>query len=219
MQQFLHALMELTDAAYWNGSQRTHNTNVDASIAAMNPAPNLVFIGPMGAGKTSIGKRIAALMQLQFVDVDQRLEELTGARIPLIFECEGEAGFRTRESNLLRQLCGQSGQLIATGGGAVLAEENREVLRAHGFVVYLDVDVERRLRRLARDTTRPLLANGDRREILTSLAAQRGELYAQTADLRFDPGDVGVSTAAERLHRLLSSQWNRSECGLKIGVA
>lgn len=185
----------------------------------MNPAPNLVFIGPMGAGKTSIGKRIAALMQLQFVDVDQRLEELTGARIPLIFECEGEAGFRQRESALILQLCAGSGQLIATGGGAVLAEANRAALRTNGFVVHLDVDVERRLRRLARDTSRPLLASGDRREILTVLATQRTALYEQTSDLRFDPGDVGVGTAADRLHRLLSSQWQRSTCANSVDAA
>ncbi len=185
----------------------------------MNPAPNLVFIGPMGAGKTSIGKRIAALMQLQFVDVDQRLEELTGARIPLIFECEGESGFRARESSLLQQLCAQQGQLIATGGGAVMAEGNRAALRANGFVVHLDVDVERRLRRLSRDTSRPLLANGNRREILTSLAAQRGELYAQTADLRFDPGDVGVGTASDRLYRLLANEWQRSTSANAVDVA
>ncbi|MEO5595958.1 MAG: shikimate kinase [Lysobacteraceae bacterium] len=185
----------------------------------MNPSPNLVFIGPMGAGKTSIGKRIAALMQLQFVDVDQRLEELTGARIPLIFECEGEAGFRARESALILQLCSRQGQLIATGGGAVLAEANRAALRANGFVVHLDVDVERRLRRLARDTSRPLLASGDRREILTSLAAQRGALYVQTADLRFDPGDVGVATAADRLYRLLASEWQRSTRASAADVA
>lgn len=176
----------------------------------MNPAPNLVFIGPMGAGKTSIGKRVAARLGLRFVDVDQQLEETTGARIPLIFECEGEAGFRARESALLDELCKRDGLLIATGGGAVLAPDNRRALRAHGFVVHLDVDVERQLRRLARDRSRPLLASGDRREKLTALAAQRDALYAETADLSFDPGDVGVGTAAERLCRVLQDRWQRS---------
>jgi len=176
----------------------------------MNPAPNLVFIGPMGAGKTSIGKRVAAKLGLRFVDVDQQLEETTGARIPLIFECEGEAGFRGRESALLVELCKQDGLLIATGGGAVLTADNRRALRAHAFVVYLDIDVDRQLRRLARDRSRPLLASGNRRETLTALATQRNALYAETCDLRFDPGDVVVSTAAERLCRLLQECWQRS---------
>ena len=175
----------------------------------MNPAPNLVFIGPMGAGKTSIGKRVSARLGLRFVDVDQQLEENTGARIPLIFECEGEAGFRARESALIGELCAQRELLIATGGGAVLAADNRHALREHGFVVHLDIDIERQLRRLSRDRSRPLLASGDRRVTLTALAAQRDALYAEIADLHFDPGDVGVATAAERLCRILQEHWQR----------
>jgi shikimate kinase len=176
----------------------------------MNPAPNLVFIGPMGAGKTSIGKRVAARLGLRFVDVDQQLEETTGARIPLIFECEGEVGFRARESALIAMLCAQRGQLIATGGGAVLTPANRRALAGHGFVVHLDIDVDRQLRRLARDRSRPLLASGDRRETLAALAEQRTALYAEIADLRFQPGDVGVASAAERLCRLLQERWQSS---------
>ena len=176
----------------------------------MNPAPNLVFIGPMGAGKTSIGKRVSARLGLRFVDVDQQLEENTGARIPLIFECEGETGFRARESALIGELCAQRELLIATGGGAVLAADNRHALREHGFVVHLDIDIERQLRRLARDRSRPLLASGDRRVTLNALAAQRDALYAEIADLHFDPGDVGVATAAERLYRLLQERWQRN---------
>ena len=176
----------------------------------MNPAPNLVFIGPMGAGKTSIGKRVSARLGLRFVDVDQQLEENTGARIPLIFECEGEAGFRARESALIGELCAQRELLIATGGGAVLAADNRHALREHGFVVHLDIDIERQLRRLSRDRSRPLLASGDRRVTLTALAAQRDALYAEIADLHFDPGDVGVATAAERLCRILQEHWQRA---------
>lgn len=176
----------------------------------MNPACNLVFIGPMGAGKTSIGKRVSARLGLRFVDIDQHLEETTGARIPLIFECEGEAGFRARESALIGELCAQRGLLIATGGGAVVAAENRRVLHDHGYVVHLDIDIERQLRRLARDRNRPLLASGDRRAKLTALATQRAALYAEIADLHFDPGDVSVATAAERLCRLLQDCWQRN---------
>jgi shikimate kinase len=176
----------------------------------MNPAPNLVFVGPMGAGKTTIGTRVAAKLALRFVDVDQRLEELTGARVPLIFECEGEAGFRARESALLAELCSDSGLLIATGGGAVLDPENRQRLRERGYVVHLHLDVEAQLARLARDRSRPLLADVDRHAKLTALAVQRGALYAEIADLRFDSNGPGPNAAAERLAALIAAQWQRS---------
>ena len=176
----------------------------------MNPAPNLVFVGPMGAGKTTIGTRVAARLGLRFVDVDRRLEELTGAQVPVIFECEGESGFRARESALIAQLCEDSGLLIATGGGAVLDPENRRRLRERGFVVYLHVDVEAQLTRLARDRSRPLLLEGDRRTKLLALTAQREPLYAEIADLRFDSDGPGPAAAAERLSASLAAQWQRS---------
>lgn len=177
----------------------------------MNPAPNLVFVGPMGAGKTSIGTRVATRLGLRFVDADRRLEELTGARVAVIFECEGEAGFRARESALLAQLCVDSGQLIATGGGAVLAAGNRRLLHDRGFVVHLHVPVDAQLARLQRDRSRPLLARGDRRATLLALATQRDPLYAQIADLRFEPDGPGPAAVAERLSALLATQWRRSD--------
>ena len=176
----------------------------------MNPAPNLVFVGPMGAGKTTIGTRVAAKLGLRFVDVDHRLEELTGARVPLIFECEGEAGFRARESALIASLCADSGLLIATGGGAVLDPVNRRHLHERGFVVHLHLDVDAQLARLARDRSRPLLAEGDRHAKLTALAAQRDALYAEIAGLRFDSNGPGPAAAAERLAAMLATQWQRS---------
>lgn len=175
----------------------------------MNPAPNLVFVGPMGAGKTTLGTRVAALLGLRFVDVDRRLEELTGARVPLIFECEGEAGFRARESALIAQLCDERGLLIATGGGAVLDPANRERLRASGFVVHLHLGVDAQLARLARDRSRPLLASGDRREKLTALAAQRDVLYAEVADLRYEATTSRPDTAARKLAATISERWMR----------
>ena len=111
----------------------------------MNPAPNLVLVGPMGAGKTSIGKRLAVRLGLAFVDCDHRLEEVTGAAVPLIFECEGEAGFRARETALVADLMRGEGQLVATGGGAVLAPVNREHLKGRGFVVHLQVSVDQQI--------------------------------------------------------------------------
>ncbi len=176
----------------------------------MNPAPNLVFVGPMGAGKTTIGTRVAARLGLRFVDADRRLEELTGAQVPLIFECEGETGFRARESALIAQLCEDSGLLIATGGGAVLDPENRRRLHERGFVVHLHVEVDAQLARLARDRSRPLLAQGDRRAKLLALAEQREPLYAEIADLRFDSDGPGPAAAAERLSALIAAQWQRT---------
>jgi shikimate kinase len=177
----------------------------------MNPASNLILIGPMGAGKTSIGKRLAEALHLNFVDADHRLEEVTGVSVPMIFECEGEAGFRQRESHLIQSLCAISQQLIATGGGAVLAAENRRHLKAHGFVVYLKISVDQQLERLARDRSRPLLASGNKREKLEALADARNPLYAEMADLIFDSSGMQVAQAVTALQASLQLHWHRLE--------
>jgi len=176
----------------------------------MNPAPNLVLVGPTGAGKTSIGKRLAARLGLAFVDCDHRLEEVTGAPVPLIFECEGEAGFRARETALVAELMRGSGQLVATGGGAVLAEVNREHLKAGGFVVHLQVSVDQQIERLARDRSRPLLAVGDKRARLEAMAIERGPIYRDIADMAFEADGLAVAVAAERLGALLEQRWQRA---------
>jgi shikimate kinase len=173
----------------------------------MIAAPNLVLVGPMGAGKSSIGRRLAGRLGLRFVDADRAIEDATGATVPVIFECEGEAGFRAREAALIAELCAGHGQLIATGGGAVLDASNRKALRERGFVVYLRVGIEQQLRRLARDRTRPLLAGTDRRERLQQLAAQRGPLYDEVADLTFDCDRLTVAEAVARLATELAPRW------------
>jgi shikimate kinase len=177
----------------------------------MNPASNLILIGPMGAGKTSIGKRVAEILGLHFVDADHRLEEVTGVSVPLIFECEGETGFRQRESQLIQSLCQAKQQLIATGGGAVLSPENRRYLKSHGFVVYLKVSVEQQLERLARDRSRPLLASGNKREKLETLAQIRNPLYQEMADLVFDSNGMQVTQAVIALQDALALHWQRLE--------
>jgi len=177
----------------------------------MNPASNIILIGPMGAGKTSIGKRLAGLLDLNFVDADHRLEEVTGVAVPLIFECEGEAGFRQREAQLIQELCQGRNQLIATGGGAVLSPDNRRQLQANGFVVYLQVTVEQQLERLSRDRSRPLLAGGDKREKLLKLAEVRHPLYLEIADLVFQSKDNQVANAVASLHQQLINHWQRAE--------
>ena len=175
----------------------------------MNPAPNLILIGPMGAGKTSIGRRLAERLGLQFVDADVELEAQTGASVNTIFELEGETGFRARERQLLAELCARRDQVIATGGGAVLDADNRRTLAAHGFVVYLRTSIERQLQRLQRDRSRPLLRAPDRRQRLEQLAAQRGPLYREIADLEFESEHPGVASAVELLLAQLAQRWQR----------
>jgi len=186
----------------------------------MNPSPNLFLIGPMGAGKTTVGRRVAEQLGLTFHDLDREIEERCGADIPLIFELECEAGFRKRESEVLDELTTQQGVLISTGGGAVLRAENRQHLRERGFVVYLETTVEQQLKRLAHDRKRPLLAAPDRRERLTALLAEREPLYREIADLTLDAGAGGSSAgAARRLIAELAQHWQRNPAHSDAGRA
>ena len=177
----------------------------------MNTAPNLVLVGPMGAGKTCIGKRLAERCGLRFADADQAIVERTGADITTIFEHVGEAGFRAREKAALHQLLAQDGLLISTGGGSVLDPENRSRMRERGFVVYLRVSVEAQLKRLGRDRTRPLLLRSDRTQALGELAATRAPLYEQLADLALDTDHLSPNAACAELARMLATRWQRSE--------
>lgn len=161
--------------------------------------PNVFLIGPMGSGKTTIGQRVAEELGLEFLDCDHELEDQTGASISLIFDVEGEAGFRERESRMLESLARRRGVLVATGGGVVTRPRNRELLRRSGLVVYLRTSVAQQLRRLGRDRTRPLLQTEDRRERLQQLAEQRDPLYAALADIEFPSQNRSAELAAHRL--------------------
>ncbi len=176
----------------------------------MDSAPNIVLVGPMGAGKSSVGRRLADRFGLAFVDADSEIEARTGATIPTIFDCEGEAGFRAREAATLADLLQREGLVIATGGGAVLDAGSRRRMRERGFVVHLKVSLERQLDRLARDRSRPLIAGDDRRQVLERLSAQRAPLYAEVADLHFDTDTLFPPQAAARIARLLDARWTRS---------
>ncbi len=179
-------------------------------MQAMNPAPNLILIGPMGAGKTSIGRRLADRFSLRFIDLDREIEIEAGRKIPEIFSVEGEASFRRRERDRLAASLQNRGILIATGGGAVLNADSRADMRAHGFVVHLHVGIDEQLARLARDRSRPLLATDDRVEVLRRLAAERGPLYTEIADLRFEPTGLTLPDACGRLAVLLRDHWHIS---------
>lgn len=177
----------------------------------MNPAPNLVLVGPMGAGKTAIGRRIAERFSLQFVDLDQRIVEAAGISIPTIFEHAGEAGFRLRECEALADALAGEGLLISTGGGAVLDADNRALMRARGFVVYLQVGLESQLRRIGRDRNRPLLQTDNPKETLRQLSRIREPLYRQVADLMLDTDGLNPGQATASLTLKLARQWQRSE--------
>lgn len=173
----------------------------------MHSAPNLVLIGPMGAGKSSIGRRLANRFGLAFIDLDHEIELRTGATVPTIFDCEGEAGFRAREHATLAAVLQGERQVVATGGGAVIDTRNRALMRARGFVVHMHADVDTQLRRLARDRTRPLLAHGDRRGVLQRLAQERASFYADAAHLRFETGPHACAEATAHLGRLVQAHW------------
>ena len=162
----------------------------------MSKANNIFLIGPMGAGKTTIGRHLATLLHKRFVDVDHEIERRTGVTIPVIFEIEGEAGFRRRESTLLTELSQDDDIVMATGGGAVLMEENRRALKERGTVVYLHADIETLVERTRRDRNRPLLQTEDPRGKIEELLRQREPIYRELADVVVDTGQRAPSSVA-----------------------
>ena len=171
-----------------------------------NTTQNIFLIGPMGSGKTSIGKQLAKILGLDFYDCDHELERLTGASVNLIFDVEGEAGFRSRETRLLKQLSKKNGVLISTGGGVICSEENRRVLHSGGFVIYLKTSIEKQLKRLSQDKSRPLLQAEDRMQRLLDLARVRNPLYDATADLVFTARSSSVHSTAKALYSAILEQ-------------
>jgi len=161
----------------------------------MKPPDNIFLVGPMGAGKSAVGRQLARTLHLDFCDSDDEIEARTGVDIPFIFEKEGEAGFRERESKVIDDLTLRQGIVLATGGGAVLDDASRSRLGARGYVIYLHATVDQQLDRTSRGRVRPLLENGDRRRVLTDLMAIRDPLYREVADLI-------VETDGRRVHEV-----------------
>lgn len=174
----------------------------------MNPSSNLFLIGPSGAGKTSIGRRVAEHFALPFADLDHEIEDATGVDIPTIFDIEGEAGFRKRESDILDTLSRSEGIVLATGAGAILDPDNRQCLSTRGFVLWLDAHIEQLLKRLAHARNRPLLDGVDRRRRFSDMAAVRTPLYRATADLRIPGRNEAVTHAAQRVIDQLTHAWH-----------
>jgi shikimate kinase len=163
----------------------------------MDKIQNIFLVGLMGAGKSTIGRHLAKSLGLEFVDSDHEIERRTGASIPLIFDVEGEAGFRLREKKVIDELSRRTGIVLATGGGVVLDPDNRACLRERGTVIYLYATVDQLLVRTAKDRNRPLLQTADPRGRLQELLSTRDALYREAADLVVDTGGR-TARSAER---------------------
>jgi shikimate kinase len=160
---------------------------------------NIFLVGMMGAGKTTLGKSLAQRLQREFVDTDRVLVARTGVPVATIFEIEGEAGFRRRESAVLAELCAGDQYVVATGGGAVLAEANRRLMRDSGTVVYLRARLDNLWERTRHDSSRPLLAAPNPRERLAEILREREALYRETAHVVVDTGSQSASTLVNRV--------------------
>ena len=159
---------------------------------------NIVLIGPMGSGKTTIGRRLAHKLNQEFFDTDHEIINKTGVTIDHIFDIEGEEGFRERESKILENLCQMSNIILATGGGIVILTKNRKILKNAGLVVYLSSSVDQLLRRTAKSKTRPLLENStDRKKTITELVEARDVYYREVASFVVD-------TTGKKLHEVIN---------------
>ena len=170
----------------------------------------IFLIGPMGAGKTAIGRELARQLNLDFLDADQEMERRTGADVALIFEKEGEAGFRKRERELIAELTQREGIVLATGGGAVLDPANRDCLKRRGFVIYLKASVSAQASRTGHNRNRPLLQAPDREERLKELFSVRSPLYEELAQLTVETDSGQVRHIARHILRALEDRGSQS---------
>ncbi|HEX7810775.1 MAG TPA: shikimate kinase [Burkholderiales bacterium] len=178
--------------------------SVQSSPRSDEPLAGSIFlVGMMGAGKTSVGRVLAKRLGKVFHDSDHVIEERTGVKIPVIFEIEGEAGFRIRETSVIDELTTLPDIVLATGGGAILSESNRTSLRSRGMVVYLRATVRDLLNRTRHDRNRPLLQTADPRARLTELYELRDPLYRETAHVIIETGSQSLTSLVNRLHQML----------------
>lgn len=166
---------------------------------------NIYLVGPMGAGKSTIGRVLAAELHLSFRDSDKVIEDRTGADIPWIFDMEGEEGFRDRESAVLDELSKGRDVVIATGGGIILRSQNREIMKASGYVCYLTASIEQLVERTARDKKRPLLQVENPRQKIIDLVALRDPLYRDAADFAINTDRRSPKLVAQEIASLINS--------------
>ncbi|HEB59590.1 MAG TPA: shikimate kinase AroK [Gammaproteobacteria bacterium] len=169
----------------------------------------LFLVGPMGSGKTTIGRRLAEELGLDFLDSDHEIEARTGASIPLIFDIEGEAGFRKREKAVIDELTARDDLVLATGGGAVLDADNRRCLHERGTVIYLQAEADTLYERTRADRNRPLLQTEDPRARIEALLAERDPLYRETAHMVINTGKQNVRRIVEDIRRRLTAENDR----------
>ena len=165
----------------------------------MSHPQNIILVGPMGSGKTTIGRQLAKQLHRNFFDSDHEIENKTGANIPLIFELEGEEGFRKRETAMLDFLTNKDSIILATGGGAVLSSENREMLKLRGRIIYLSATIEQLWERTRLDKNRPLLQTENPRDKISALLEQRDPLYREVADIIIDTGSGNVKSTITQI--------------------
>mgnify|MGYP002629647564 CR=1 FL=1 len=169
----------------------------------MSFSGNIFLVGPMGVGKTTIGRVLAEQLSLEFFDSDREIEASTGADIPWIFDVEGESGFRIRETRMIEQLTAKNNIVLATGGGAVGAKENREWLKARGIVVYLRAPISQQVERTGRDKSRPLLQIPNPEQKIRELMKIREPLYQEVADIMVDTNHRNPKTVSQEICRQL----------------
>tara|TARA_B100001029_G_scaffold174076_1_gene173747 strand:- start:40 stop:570 length:531 start_codon:yes stop_codon:yes gene_type:complete len=172
----------------------------------MDPKGNIFLIGPMGVGKSTIGRVLAKIMGLRFFDSDQEIELSSGADIPWIFDVEGESGFRERESKMISQLCQRQDIVLATGGGAILAKQNRDTLCSNGTVVYLTASIEKLVDRTKKDKNRPLLQTDNPKQKVIELFEDRNPLYQDAADMVIDTGGKKPLVVASEIQRFVQAK-------------
>ena len=170
----------------------------------MQEIDNIILVGPMGAGKTTIGRQLAKKLSKEFYDSDHEIEKHTGADISLIFELEGEEGFRKRESQLLKELVSNKYIVLSTGGGAVLDPENRKLLSDNGIIIYLKSTAEKLYRRIADDKRRPLIQTDDRLNKIKKILEEREPLYQSLANEIIETQELSIKQITQKILDLIS---------------
>lgn len=168
---------------------------------------NIFLVGPMGAGKSTIGRALAKELKLQFYDSDEVIEERAGADIAWIFDIEGEEGFRQREIKVISELTQKNNIVLATGGGVIISPENRTLLAARGTVIYLKTSLEQQYERTKRDTRRPLLQTENLTERLEELREERQPFYEELADISFETDKLTVKAVANNIIKYLYGEF------------